>query len=102
MSETPGKWVMLNVTIDGVNQRNIFGTSYGGYAGSDSWRLSSPIVTVEKEYNFYIFITKSGNKYYCHENNYGVAGAYNQYILDNFMSNSKHDIEILDSETIFI
>ncbi len=47
MSEyTPDKWVVIEIDYDGVKTQKILSSWYGGWAGSDSWRLSSGITEV--------------------------------------------------------
>lgn len=64
----PDNWVKLKVTLkDGeVIHKLLCGWS-GGYTTGSSWRLSSEPQKVIDHGNYYEFITKSGNQYFCHK-----------------------------------
>jgi hypothetical protein len=93
----PDRWVV--VKISGYEDRSkpvykVFACWYGGYAGSDSWKLNSGITKVTLEGNVYSFEGSSGSVYECHKDSYG----YNMYggsVLNNMIEKSKeHGIEI--------
>ena len=78
---TPDRWIVLEFTYGDKVTRKLFGGWYGGYTGSDSWKLNSGIVGVRINYGTeYEFDGASGSTYYCHLNNYGMAG-FQQSIL---------------------
>ena len=103
MSEyRPDKWVM--VKIGEGNLYKIFACWYGGYAGSDSWKLNSGVTRVSKEGYVYSFEGSSGSVYECHENCYGT-NMYGGGILMNMRETAKENgfsIEILDEDTNFM
>lgn len=56
-------FVLFTQKIDGLgNVIRIVGGWSGGYAGGDAWRVSSPIVAVDTEEQY--FTTETGNHYY--------------------------------------
>ena len=95
----PDKWVI--VKIDGNNHPTIykiFACWYGGWAGSDSWKLNSGITSVSKEGYVYSFMGSSGSVYECHEDSYGT-NFYGSSVLNNMIENAAKNgitIEILD------
>ena len=84
MSEyTPDKWVVIEVEYEGVKTQKILSSWYGGWAGSDSWRLSSGITEVEELEDSYIIKNESGSVYTCFKGRYGMS-AYAMGILEDF------------------
>jgi hypothetical protein len=99
---TPDKWVVVKITGNEYpTYYKVFACWYGGYAGSDSWKLNSGITRVYEEGHCFMFDGSSGSKYACHKAQYG----YNMYgggVLHNMIENSaKHDvtIEIMPEDT---
>ena len=45
--ETPDKWVVLKIEHEGNIIYKVFASWYGGYLGSDSWKLNSGIKDIE-------------------------------------------------------
>ena len=84
MSEyTPDKWVVIEVDYEGVKTQKILSSWYGGWAGSDSWRLSSGITEVEELEDSYIIKNHSGSIYTCFKKRYGMS-AYTGSVLKDF------------------
>ena len=84
MSEyTPDKWVVIEVDYEGVKTQKILSSWYGGWAGSDSWRLSSGITEVEELEDSYIIKNESGSVYTCYKERYGMS-AYAMGVLEDF------------------
>ena len=46
---TPDKWLVLKIG----DLYKVYGTWYGGYLGSDSWKINSGIVKVEEDEYFF-------------------------------------------------
>jgi hypothetical protein len=97
----PDKWVIVKITDD-KNEHptiyKIFACWYGGYAGSDSWKLNSGITRVSKEGYVYSFEGSSGSVYECHEDSYGM-NFYGGGVLMNMRETAAKNgitIEILD------
>ena len=84
MSEyTPDKWVVIEIAMDNTTVRRILSSWYGGWAGSDSWRLSSGITEVEELEDSYIIKNESGSVYTCFKGRYGMS-SYAMGILEDF------------------
>jgi hypothetical protein len=84
MSEyTPDKWVVIELDYEGVKTQKILSSWYGGWAGSDSWRLSSGITGVEELEDLYIIKNESGSVYTCYKGSYGMS-AYASGVLEDF------------------
>ena len=84
MSEyTPDKWVVIEIDYEGVKTQKILSSWYGGWAGSDSWRLSSGITEVEELEDSYIIKNESGSVYTCFKTRYGMS-SYAMSILEDF------------------
>jgi len=83
---TPDLWAIIEFTSDEhVKTRKILGSWYGGYTGSDSWRLSSGNEGEPTyEGGIYRFPQHSGSVYVCYDNVYGMSG-YTQAVYSNFL-----------------
>lgn len=103
MSEyIPDKWVVVKISSDKYpTMHKVFACWYGGWAGSDSWKLNSGITKVTLEGYVYSFEGASGSTYECHKNVYGT-NMYGHGVLDNMISNAAKNgitIEILPEDT---
>jgi hypothetical protein len=100
----PDKWVVVKITSDGhAPIHKVFACWYGGYLGSDSWKLNSGITKVTYEGYVYSFEGSSGSVYECHADCYGTNG-YGGGVLNQMIANAAKNgitIEILPEETIF-
>ena len=84
MSEyTPDRWVVIEIVMEGVKTQKILSSWYGGWVGSDSWRLSSGITEVEELEDSYIIKNESGSVYTCYKVRYGMS-SYAMGILEDF------------------
>ena len=106
MSEyIPDKWVVVKITSDNFAPvYKVFACWYGGWAGSDSWKLNSGITKVTLEGYVYSFEGASGSVYQCHKNTYGT-NMYGGGVLDSMISNASRNgiaIEILPEDTNFL
>jgi hypothetical protein len=105
MSEyTPDKWVMVKMTNkDNEIHYRIFACWYGGYLGSDSWKLNSGVTKITEDKRGYYFEGSSGSVYHCNKNAYGTSG-YGYGVLTNMIEKSKDTLmmEILPEETNFM
>ena len=74
MSEhKPDRWVILKIKSKNEVLYKVMGGWYGGYLGSDTWRINSGITKVELDGDVYKFHGHSGSVYLCHKNNYGMT-----------------------------
>ncbi len=106
MSEyTPDKWVVVKITSDKFAPvYKVFACWYGGWAGSDSWKLNSGITRAYEDGNCFMFDGSSGSTYTCHKSSYG-SNAYGAGVLQNMISNASTNgitIEILPEDTNFL
>lgn len=100
MDYRPDKWVVIKITNKETAEVHyrVFATWYGGYCGSDSWKMNSGIVSVVKRGGFFEFSGESGSVYFCHENCWGTSG-YGQSILDYYTNNTEQAmIEVLPED----
>jgi len=73
----PDVWVIVKITP--VNEAPIYKILagwYGGFAGSNSWKLSSGITSVEQDPDFpeqQHYRQSSGSTYITHKGNYGFS-----------------------------
>ena len=82
-SYSPDKWVIVKIEHPehGVHHKILGGWS-GGYIDGDSWKLSSGLVKIEEEGDFYLMHNHSGSIYKCHKKAVGMnvisASIYSQ------------------------
>ena len=103
MSEyAPDKWVVVKISSDKSPPiHKVFACWYGGYLGSNSWKLNSGITRAYEDGNCFMFDGSSGSTYCCHKSNYG-SNAYGAGVLQNMIRNASMNgvtIEILPEET---
>tara|TARA_R110000868_G_scaffold46963_10_gene154572 strand:- start:860 stop:1195 length:336 start_codon:yes stop_codon:yes gene_type:complete len=102
MSNYPDKWVVFKITNKySMSIYKVFASWYGGFAGSDSWKLNSGITKVSLNDNVYSFEGYSGSVYECHKRDYGTNLA-SQTALNNMIEmGEKHGvtIEVLPENT---
>ena len=71
---TPNQWVIVEFDYKEEKLRKVLASWYGGYLGSDSWKLSSGITeTIEYE-DRYDFVNYSGSVYVCYKGSHGMSG----------------------------
>ena len=75
MSYFPHKWVVIDYGEEyAATQRYaILAGWYGGFAGSDSWKRSSPVVEWDFKEDDLEVTTESGSKYVLHKGAIGVT-----------------------------
>ena len=101
---TPDKWVVVKLTNnDNETHYRVFANWYGGYLGSDSWKLNSGITNATLVDNVYEFAGSSGSMYKCYENGYGTSG-YGQNVLTHLIEDAKESItiEVMSEDTDFL
>jgi len=98
----PDKWVVVKISSDKhPSIYKVFACWFGGWAGSDSWKLNSGITKATLEGFVYSFEGSSGSVYECHKDTYGT-NMYGAGVLQNMISNASRNaitIEILPEET---
>lgn len=73
---TPDVWVVLEFDHPDLETplRKVFAGWYGGFTGSNSWKLNSGITNVRiDDEGHYEFDGYSGSTYRCHFNNYHMS-----------------------------
>jgi hypothetical protein len=88
---TPDRWVVLELTSEKLGTiRKIFAGWYGGYLGSDEWKLNSGIVATRiDDEGHYEFDGQSGSVYHCHVSDHGMSG-YMAQILTGWRTKYPH------------
>ena len=101
----PDKFVIVKVTSPqyGVLYR-VLASWYGGYTGSDSWKLSSGITKITKTETGYEFLNHSGSIYFGSKEIYGMS-SYSMSIYAGFVDQLKelpegNSIEVINEEAI--
>ena len=98
----PDKWVVVKISGgDYPPIHKVFACWYGGYAGSDSWKLNSGITKATLEGYVYSFEGSSGSTYECHTDSYG-SNFYGMSVINNMIEQAAKDnitIEILPEDT---
>ncbi len=103
MSEyIPDKWVIVEISGSDIPiTYKVFSCWYGGWAGSDSWKLNSGITKVTFGGDVYSFDGYSGSVYECHKNCYGT-NMYGHGVLSNMIDKASKNgvtIEIMPADT---
>jgi hypothetical protein len=96
---TPDRWVVVKIGHE--NLYKVFACWFGGYAGSDSWKLNSGITSAAFENDVYYFNGSSGSVYECHKDTYGT-NMYGMSVLSNMIDKAAKTgvtIEILPENT---
>lgn len=101
---TPDVWVVLEFTTPNKTFCKVFAGWYGGFAGSNSWKLNSGITAVRINDNVYEFDGHSGSTYCGHRNNYHMSGLMHG-IFANWLKQGEEQgvtIRILDIDEIVV
>lgn len=85
---TPDRWIVIELTTASTTIRKILSAWYGGYLGSDSWRLSSGITKVIDHDKHFEIHNESGSVYTCYKSAYGVSGLSGG-VLGNWMDQAE-------------
>lgn len=98
----PDRWAIMELTaVQGVHHR-VIATWYGGFTGSDSWKISSGIEGCVLKDDIYSMLQTSGSTYECHTEGYGMGGytgsIYHHYEEQAKNSNSELAIRLLTEE----
>jgi len=102
---TPDKWTIIKIVTEKQTIYKVFACWYGGYTGSDSWKINSGITKVTEVGNNYDFEGHSGSIYTCHKDCYGTNG-YGRNVLNRFIEaaakTGESTIEIMPESTNFM
>lgn len=92
--QIPDKWVMLRIVDEnGEAVDKILSSYYGGYGGSNSWKLSSGTKESFEFEDYYEFHQHSGAIYRCYKNSYGMS-MYTSSILFQWLEMLKEGMSI--------
>ena len=101
----PDKWVVVKITgNDRPPVYKVFGCWYGGYAGSDSWKLNSGITKATLEGFVYSFEGSSGSVYECHKDCFGTS-MFGWGVMTAMINQAQENgitIEVVPEETNFL
>jgi hypothetical protein len=100
MSEyRPDRWAIVELKFNDDEQavRKVMGSWYGGYAGSDSWRLSSGITKIVDADTHYEIHNESGSVYLCGKECQGMSG-YTAGVYESFRKDleGRGSIEVIE------
>ena len=70
----PDRWMILELSKGNETYKKVFSGNYGGYLGSDTWKLSSAIESIKEDAEGCEILCQSGSFYMCHKNAYGMSG----------------------------
>ena len=83
---TPDRWTIVRITSkDHPQIDKVVGSWFGGYGGSDSWRMNSGIERIEEHEKHYDIHGYSGSVYKCYKESQGMS-AYTRGIIENMMT----------------
>lgn len=99
----PDKFVVIEIKSSHYPPtRKVLGSWYGGFAGANSWRISSPIEKVLLVGDVYQFHNASGSVYYCHKDTEGMSmlteSVYNGWLAEAAASTDGSNLHIVPSE----
>lgn len=99
----PDKWLVVKINSKNPHYR-VFANWYGGYLGSDSWKLNSGITKATLDGFVYSFEGSSGSVYECHKDLYGTSG-YGAGVLSSMIDKADKEgyaIDVLPEDTNFL
>lgn len=97
----PDRWMIIGIHSPEEIIYKVFACWYGGFAGSDSWKLNSGITAAAFKDPYWEFEGASGSVYSCHKTAYGISG-YGRIALNNLLGQAAEQgikIDVLDQET---
>lgn len=90
---TPDRWVVVEFQqAEDITQKILAGW-YGGFAGADSWKLSSGVVDTADLGDAFEFLNHSGSIYRCFKYNQGLS-FLTQSILNSWLEECKSDPDL--------
>jgi hypothetical protein len=97
----PDHWVIIKIDSEkyGVVYKVLAGW-YGGYLGSDSWRMNSGITQCIEEGNYWLFIGSSGSTYVCHKDTYGLSMKTTGGIWNQLEAKYGDKVELMETDGI--
>lgn len=82
MTHRPDLWQLIQFCSTDTPTYHILASWWGGYAGSDSWRLSTEIQLIEDCQDHWLVTTRSGSQYQLsrHQHCWGMSGLARQIV----------------------
>jgi len=81
---TPDRWIIVEINSPEHGRiRKVLGSWYGGFAGSDSWRMNSGIEKVIDQGDYYDIVGSSGSVYKCIKGAEGMS-AYTSGVYETY------------------
>ena len=95
MTHTPNVWVIVELSGNKVQSRyhRILAGWYGGFAGSDSWRMSSGITKIVDKDTYWEVHNDSGSIYNCYKDIERFSG-YTQNVYHSYQEENCDDISM--------
>jgi hypothetical protein len=91
---SPDVWVIVELAGNKATKHHrILAQWYGGYAGSDEWRLSSGITKIVDNDTYWTIHNDSGSVYNCHKD-YERFGGYSQRIYESYQKDNDEDLNM--------
>jgi len=87
---TPDRWVMVEFSHENHTIQKILAGWYGGFAGADSWKLSSGVVDTADLGDAFEFSNHSGSIYRCGKNSQGFS-LLTRSVLDGWLKECEND-----------
>lgn len=102
----PDKWAIIKIVVKETNETlyKVMGSWYGGFAGSNSWKINSGIDKIDKIDGCFHYHGYSGSTYVCHESSYGMSmyteGVYHSY-RTQLLEDGSATFDVLTQEEAF-
>ena len=95
MTKNPDVWVIVELSGDKVQSRyhRILAGWYGGFAGSDSWQMSSGVTKIVDQGTYWEIHNTSGSIYNCHKEIERFSG-YTQNVYHSYQEENCDDIRM--------
>lgn len=91
---TPDVWVVLEFATPQETFQKVFAGWYGGFAGSNSWKLNSGITKTSKVGDWWEFSGHSGSTYRCHPHNYHMSSLMHSILANWLKQADEQDVKI--------
>ena len=91
-SYTPDRWVLIEIGTPEEMTMKVLGGFYGGFAGANSWKLSSGITSVVDHPDKLVMPQYSGSTYDCPKNSYGMSS-----LMVATLAGFKKDVEQINA-----
>ena len=97
----PDLWEIVKITSPKGDYYRVLGSWYGGFAGSNSWRMSSGITEIIDHDNHYEVLNESGSTYICRKHDRGMSG-YTTSIYAQYKESARDgmDIDIVEIDEV--